>query len=749
MWDRDRGGSFRWRRDVGPYESRKSSRPARRPGVEGLEGRQLLAAAIAAIPDVTVPAQIGYQVPVNGSASGATQQTFTVTSSNPDIKASVAKGQFVTVNVTHTASSSADTSFSGAFTYQLFQDLTPNTATRIQSFTNGTLASVTGSYNGTQFFRVVKGFSGTGGPLDTVIQGGPQDTSGNGTNPLELNPQLAFVQPGAVAIANAGANTDGQEFFVTTGPQPFLNFGYTIFGQVVSGQNVVAEIGNVATQANSSGENSSPITPVNITTATTSATDPNGVIHVDATGAKQGEASTITVTATDPATKTTATRTFHVTVGAKATIPNRATFAPTAQAPTPVTQMIQANQAATFSAPFQANNPSSNPAVTTAYALVNAPAHGTVVFNTTKQTAVYTPTKDFKGTDSFSYKVTNTNSTSGASPATASSATESATINVATAGPVSQPISQPVLKNTPTSVMLKFTAPSASVTTSVAIVTPPAHGKLSAINTTTNTVVYTPNTGFTGLDGFTYQATDTVSTTTPPTTIPGNIATVSLGVGTNTGAVRQIGNVLVVTPLPRTDKGVNQIVVSQQANPVNPGVGNIQVTVNGVLDAIQTQTLSNDSTGGIGRVIVYGSKAGDNLTVQPGVDKTVPVTLDGGHGGKNVLQAGSGPTREHGWFGQNTLVGGTGPNQLIGAAGHVKFKPTATTDEIFAGVPHPGYYNYRSYNGRVSYQIQPPGGTFYKYVNGHTVPIATPTAAVSSAARKAATTTANAAAKKS
>jgi len=727
MLDRDQGGLFRWRRDARPLESRKPLRVAHRPGVEGLEGRQLLAASIASIPDVTVPAQVGYQVPVNGSASGATQQTFTVSSSNPDVKASVARGQFVTVNVTHAAATPSDTSFSGSFTYQLFQDLTPNTATRIQSFTNGALAGVSGNYNGTQFFRVVKGFSNTGGPLDTVIQGGPQGASGNGKGPVELNPQLAFVQPGAVAIANAGPNTEGQEFFVTTGPQPFLNFGYTIFGEVVSGQNVVAQIGNVATQPNGSGENSSPVTPVNITTATTSPTDPNGVIHLDATGAKQGETSTITVSATDPATRTTASRTFHVTVGAKTNIPNTATFAPTAQAPTPVTQTVRANQTATFSTPFQANNPSNNPSVVTAYSLVSPPAHGTVAFNTTKQTAVYTPAKDFKGTDSFSYKVTSTNSTSGANPATASSATESATVNVATAGPVSQPISQPVLKNTPTTVTLKFTAPSASVTTTAAIVTPPRHGTLSAINNATNTVVYTPNPGFTGIDGFTYQATDSVSTTTPPTMIPGNTATVSLGVGTNTGAVRQIGNVLVVTPLPRTDQGVNQVVVSQQVNPANPAVGDILVTVNGALDAIQSQVLSNDPTGGIGRVIVYGSKASDHITVQPGVGKTIPVTLDGGHGGKNVLQAGSGSTREHGWFGQNTLIGGTGPNQLIGRAGHVKFKPTATTNEIFAGKGHPGTRYHRSSHGGDASGSQATGGTFYKYVNGHTVPTTAPT----------------------
>ena len=63
---------------------------------------------------------------------------------------------------------------------------------------------------------------------------------------------------------------------------------------------------------------------------------------------------------------------------------------------------------------------------------------------------------------------------------------------------------------------------------------------------------------------------------------------------------------------------------------------------------------------------------------------------------------------------------------MIGAAGHVRFKPTATTNEIFAGVAHPGYSDYHNHNGRVAYKIQPPGGTFYKFVNNHTVAIPTP-----------------------
>ncbi len=51
------------------------------------------------------------------------------------------------------------------------------------------------------------------------------------------------------------------------------------------------------------------------------------------------------------------------------------------------------------------------------------------------------------------------------------------------------------------------------------------------------------------------------------------------------------------------------------------------------------------------------------------------------------LKAAAAETREHGWFGYTTLIGGTGPNQLIGLAGHVKFKPTKSTTVIFAGEP--------------------------------------------------------------
>ena len=50
---------------------------------------------------------------------------------------------------------------------------------------------------------------------------------------------LTFDKAGVVAMANAGRDTNGSQFFITFGPQEFLNGGYTIFGQVVEGMDVV------------------------------------------------------------------------------------------------------------------------------------------------------------------------------------------------------------------------------------------------------------------------------------------------------------------------------------------------------------------------------------------------------------------------------------------------------------------------------------------------------------------------------
>ncbi|MDP3710578.1 MAG: peptidylprolyl isomerase [bacterium] len=102
-----------------------------------------------------------------------------------------------------------------------------------------------GFYDNLTFHRVIKGF---------MIQGG--DPSGNGTGGPgykfedELNPAAesykAGYKKGVVAMANAGPNTNGSQFFIMLEDYPLPN-NYTIFGKVVKGQEVVDKIGLVKT----------------------------------------------------------------------------------------------------------------------------------------------------------------------------------------------------------------------------------------------------------------------------------------------------------------------------------------------------------------------------------------------------------------------------------------------------------------------------------------------------------------------
>jgi len=106
-----------------------------------------------------------------------------------------------------------------------------------------------GYYNGIIFHRVIKGF---------MIQGGDPTGTGMGGSSIwnkefknENAPNLVFDKPFLLAMANHGKNTNGSQFFITTVPTPHLNGGYTIFGEVISGQKVVQKIENVSVAAGS------------------------------------------------------------------------------------------------------------------------------------------------------------------------------------------------------------------------------------------------------------------------------------------------------------------------------------------------------------------------------------------------------------------------------------------------------------------------------------------------------------------
>lgn len=100
-------------------------------------------------------------------------------------------------------------------------------------------------YKNCVFHRVIKGF---------MIQGGDPTGTGRGGESCwgkpfqdELNAEVIFDKPGLLAMANAGPNTNGSQFFITTAKTPWLNMRHTIFGEVISGYDVVEKIENTKT----------------------------------------------------------------------------------------------------------------------------------------------------------------------------------------------------------------------------------------------------------------------------------------------------------------------------------------------------------------------------------------------------------------------------------------------------------------------------------------------------------------------
>ena len=102
-----------------------------------------------------------------------------------------------------------------------------------------------GYYNGVTFHRIIKEF---------MIQGGDPTGTGSGGESIwgtpfadEVRSEVRFDRPGLLAMANAGPNTNGSQFFITTVATPWLNMNHTIFGEVCEGYDVVTKLENTPT----------------------------------------------------------------------------------------------------------------------------------------------------------------------------------------------------------------------------------------------------------------------------------------------------------------------------------------------------------------------------------------------------------------------------------------------------------------------------------------------------------------------
>jgi len=118
----------------------------------------------------------------------------------------------------------------GQFTIALHADKAPIT---VNSFV---FLAREGFYDGVTFHRVLDGFMAQAGDPTGSGSGGP------GYKFVNEDSDLTFDKAGVVAMANAGRDTNGSQFFITFAPAEFLNGGYTIFGQVIEGMDVVNSI---------------------------------------------------------------------------------------------------------------------------------------------------------------------------------------------------------------------------------------------------------------------------------------------------------------------------------------------------------------------------------------------------------------------------------------------------------------------------------------------------------------------------
>jgi len=160
------------------------------------------------------------------------------------------------------------TTSEGNFTIQLFEEQAPKTVANFAGLAEGTKEWTdprsgkkvkTPYYNGTIFHRVIKDF---------MIQGGDplgQGTGGPGYNfEDEFHPTLRHGKAGILSMANRGPNTNGGQFFITLEQTPWLDNKHTVFGEVVSGMDVITKIGSTST----SKPGDRPLKPITIDSVT-------------------------------------------------------------------------------------------------------------------------------------------------------------------------------------------------------------------------------------------------------------------------------------------------------------------------------------------------------------------------------------------------------------------------------------------------------------------------------------------------
>ncbi len=145
----------------------------------------------------------------------------------------------------------------GRIVFELFEDIVPKTAENFRALCTGEKGRGKSGrplhFKGSVFHRIIPQF---------MIQGG-DFTRGNGMGGETIygdkfadeNFKVKFTKPGQLAMANAGPNTNGSQFFITTDVTDFLNGKHVVFGEVTEGMDVVK---NLEKQGSMSGATQMP-----------------------------------------------------------------------------------------------------------------------------------------------------------------------------------------------------------------------------------------------------------------------------------------------------------------------------------------------------------------------------------------------------------------------------------------------------------------------------------------------------------
>lgn len=129
----------------------------------------------------------------------------------------------------------------GSFEIELFVAQVPKT---VENFVG---LATDGKYNGVIFHRVIANFMIQGGDPTGTGRGGESYWGGKFAD--EFDASLKHTKPGMLSMANAGPDTNGSQFFITLVPTPWLDGKHSVFGEVISGMEVIEAIGKTKTGA--------------------------------------------------------------------------------------------------------------------------------------------------------------------------------------------------------------------------------------------------------------------------------------------------------------------------------------------------------------------------------------------------------------------------------------------------------------------------------------------------------------------